>query len=313
MSTMQVEEIYVKAVEKAAKSTVGVRTANGPMPHPFHCHPMQGLGSGVVLSKEGHILTSWHVINDSKRIVVALHDGVIVGGEVIGVDHETDVAVLKVEADGLVPAEFGDSEALRLGQPILAIGNPLGLAGGPTVTSGVVSSLRRHVHLGHRGANPLIQTDAAINPGNSGGPLVDLNGRVIGIAASHIPHAEGIGFALPSNLVLKVAEEIRQNGRVARPWLGIVGYEMDRRIAYFYGLNVNSGIFLTELTQDGPAMRAGARVGDVIRSLDGAEIRDMPDLTNILTGKKIEDKMQMEVERNGQRKQLQVTLGTRPF
>ncbi len=313
VSSMQTEEIYIAAVEKAARSTVSVRTANGAIPHPFHCYPMQGVGSGLVLSKEGHVLTSWHVVDDSARIMVALPDGRMVGGEVVGIDRETDVAVLKIDADGLVPAEFGDSDSLRLGQPILAIGNPLGLAGGPTVTSGVVSSLRRHIHPGHRGANPLIQTDAAINPGNSGGPLIDLNGKVVGIAAAHIPHAEGIGFALPSNLVRKIADEILSEGRVARPWLGIVGYEVDRRIAYFYGLSSNSGIFVTELTQDGPAGRAGARVGDVIRGLDGKEVRDMTDLTTILADKKTDDRTQMEVERNGQRRALQITLGTRPF
>jgi len=310
---MQIEDVYISAVEKAAKSTVSVRTANGPMNHPFHCFPMQGVGSGLVLNDKGHILTSWHVIRDSNRIVIALPDGNIVGSEVVGVDRETDVAVLKVDQDGLVPAEFGDSDALRLGQPILAIGNPLGLAGGPTVTSGVVSSLRRHIHPGHRGANPLIQTDAAINPGNSGGPLIDLSGRVVGLAAAHIPHAEGIGFAIPSNLVKKVVEEIIHNGRVARPWLGIVGYELDRRIAYFYGLAATRGIFISELTTGGPAEKAGARVGDVISSLAGTDIQDMEDLTSVLRTKQVEETIQMEVERNGQKKRLPVTLGNRPF
>jgi serine protease Do len=310
---MQIEEMYIDAVEKAAKSTVSVRTANGPMDHPFHCFPMHGIGSGLVLNDQGHILTSWHVITDSTRVMVALPDGRIMGSEVIGTDRETDVAVLKIECDALVPAEFGDSDELRLGQPILAIGNPLGLAGGPTVTSGVVSSLRRHMHPGHRDANPLIQTDAAINPGNSGGPLIDLKGRVIGLAAAHIPHAEGIGFALPSNLVRKIAEEIVQNGRVARPWLGIVGYEVDRRIAYFYGLTTTRGIFITELTPGGPAERAGASVGDVVRSLAQIEVRNMEDLTTVLRTKRTEETTQMEVERNGQKRQLQITLGTRPF
>jgi len=310
---MQTEEIYINAVEKAAKSTVSVRTANGPMNHPFHCFPMHGVGSGIVLSDKGHILTSWHVITDSTRVMVALPDGRILGSEVVGVDRETDVAVLKVDCEDLIPAEFGDSDELRLGQPILAIGNPLGLAGGPTVTSGVVSSLRRHIHPGHRGATPLIQTDAAINPGNSGGPLIDLKGRVIGVAAAHIPHAEGIGFAIPSNLIKKISDEIIQSGRVARPWLGIVGYEVDRRIAYFYGLTTNRGIFITELTPGGPAEKAGVRVGDVIHSLAQSDVQNMEDLTTVLRMKKIEETTSMEVERNGQKRQLQVTLGTRPF
>jgi S1-C subfamily serine protease len=310
---MQTEEIYINAVEKAAKSTVSVRTANGPMNHPFHCFPMHGVGSGIVLSDKGHILTSWHVITDSTRVMVALPDGRILGSEVVGVDRETDVAVLKVDCEDLIPAEFGDSDELKLGQPILAIGNPLGLAGGPTVTSGVVSSLRRHIHPGHRGTTPLIQTDAAINPGNSGGPLIDLKGRVIGVAAVHIPHAEGIGFAIPSNLVKKISDEIVQSGRVARPWLGIVGYEVDRRIAYFYGLTTNRGIFITELTPGGPAEKAGVRVGDVVHSLAQSDVQNMEDLTTVLRMKKIEETTSMEVERNGQKRQLQVTLGTRPF
>lgn len=309
---MSTEETYIKAVEKATRSTVSVNTASGSM-HAFHCHPLYGVGSGLVLDSQGHILTSWHVVRDASRTVVALPGGEIADCEVVGVDRETDMAVLRTEVTGLTPAEFGDSDLLRLGQPVLVVGNPLGMAGGPTVTSGVISSLHRHIHAGGGGLGPFLQTDAAINPGNSGGPIIDLSGRVIGVAAAHIPHAEGIGFAVPGNQARDIAAEIVRNGRVLRPWLGIVGLELDRRVARFYGLGSSRGIFITEVAEDGPAGSVGIRTGDVLRTMDGKDLSAMEDLTSVLRGKGVDEPVSIDVERNGKRRSVNVTLGTRPF
>lgn len=310
---MGIEDTYCKAVAKAAKSTVSLRTANDPMGLQYGCFPSRGIGSGVILDDNGHIMTNWHVIQDSRKIIVALPDGQVVGGEVLGADRETDIAVVKVTAEGLVPAEFGDSDSLKLGQPILAIGNPLGLAGGSTVTSGVVSALSRSLRMGMGGELHVIQTDAAVNPGNSGGPMVDLNGRVVGIAAAQITHAEGISFGIPGNMAKDAAEEMIKNGRITRPWLGIVGYELNRRVAQFYGIAATRGILITEASANGPADEAGAQVGDVICGIADKEVPGMEELTAALRAQDIGDSLNLEVKRNGKKKKLQVTLGTRPF
>src|SRR3990170_1222553 len=195
----ELQDAYTHAVEQAAKSVVSVGTTAVPVGPPFGPYPRRGHGSGVVFDDQGHVLTSHHVVAKAERLFVGLADGRVLSGKIVGADEETDIAVVRIEAGGLHPSALGDSDALKVGQPVLAIGNPLGLAGGPTVTSGVISSLRRNLQ--HHDADGLrmIQTDAAVNPGNSGGPLVDLAGKVVAINTATIPFAEGIGFAVPIN------------------------------------------------------------------------------------------------------------------
>src|SRR5256712_7784385 len=264
----ELQDAYTKAVERAWASTVNVGVAGAPYPQQgrWGPWPRRGSGSGVVMDHEGNIITNHHVVTEAEKILVTFRDGRVLPGSVVGSDEDTDVGVIKVEGDGVKPAEFGDSDKLKVGQPVLAIGNPLGLSGGPTVTSGVVSSLRRSLDLGSGGLK-VIQTDAAVNPGNSGGPLVDLEGKVVAINTVTIPYAEGIGFAIPTNAALKVAKELLQSGRVARPWLGVAGYDVDRRLAGYYGLTVSRGVFLGEVNENGPAAAAGLEVGDVIVSV----------------------------------------------
>ena len=264
------------------------------------------------MDTHGRILTNAHTVDGAERILVGLGDGRVLGGAVLGADEDTDIAVVKVEGDHLAPAEFGDSDKLKVGQPVLAIGNPLGLPGGPTVTSGVVSSLHRSIQIGDGDGLQVIQTDAAVNPGNSGGPLVDLQGRIIALNAATIPYAEGIGFAVPINAALDVARQIIDHGRAQRAWLGVVGYDVDARIARYYGLPVSQGVFVVELSEGGPAAGAGLRVGDVVTSLDGRPLTAVSDLVEALRGKKIGDTVAVEIERQGTKK-IQVTLGTRPF
>ncbi len=306
------EAAYTQAVERAGASTVSISVAGAFHGPPFRPYPRRGLGSGVVMDREGRILTNAHTVDGAQRILVGLGDGRVLGASVLGADEDTDIAVVKIEGDHLQPAEFGDSDRLKVGQPVLAIGNPLGLPGGPTVTSGVVSSLHRNIRLGDGDGLQVIQTDAAVNPGNSGGPLVDLQGRVVALNAATIPYAEGIGFAVPINAALDVARQIIEHGRAQRAWLGVVGYDVDRRVANYYGLPVSQGVFLVELSEGSPAVAAGLRVGDVITALDGKPVTEVADLVEALRGRKIGDSVEVDVERQGARK-VRATLAARPF
>ncbi len=262
---------------------------------------------------EGHILTNRHVVDEGRRIIVTLNDGRILGGSVIGGDEETDIAVVKVEGEKLTPADFGNSDELKVGQPVLAIGNPLGLSGGPTVTSGVVSSLRRSLQMGNGNGLKMVQTDAAVNPGSSGGPLVDIRGRVVAINTATVPYADGIGFAIPINAVLSIARQIIEHGQVRRPWLGIMGYDVSRRVAHRYGLRTSRGVLVVEVTSESPAEGAGLRVGDVVLSIDGDEVASVGDLVDVLKSKKIGAEVNLEVERHGETIEAKANLGTRPF
>lgn len=306
------EAAYTQAVERAGASTVSISVAGAIPRPPFRPFPRRGIGSGVVMDARGRILTNAHTVDGAERILVGLADGRVLGGAVLGQDEDTDVAVVQVGGDGLHPAEFGDSDRLKVGQPVLAIGNPLGLPGGPTVTSGVVSSLHRNIRLGDGDGLEVIQTDAAVNPGNSGGPLIDLQGRVIALNAATIPYAEGIGFAVPINTARQIAAQIIEHGKAQRPWLGVVGYDVDRRLAQYYGLPVSQGVFLVELSEGGPAGAAGLRVGDVLTSLDGRPLASVADLVEGLRGRQIGQSVEIGFERQGA-KNLRITLGTRPF
>lgn len=309
----ELQEAYTKAVERAAESTVKVSVADGPLGPSFGFHPRQGLGSGIVLDREGHILTNQHVVMRAEKVVVMLGDARILAGTVVGSDEETDVAVVQVHETDLKPAECGDSDRLKVGQPILAIGNPLGLPGGPTVTSGVVSSLQRSLQLRTGDGLKVIQTDAAVNPGNSGGPLIDLEGRVIGITNVTIPFAERIGFAIPINTALSVARDLIAHGRVRRPWLGIVGYDVNRRLAQYYGLPASRGVFVVEVSRGGPAEASGLQMGDVLVSFAGKQIAALADLLDALREQKIEDTVDVEVDRQGRQMRFRVGLGLRPY
>ncbi len=312
----QLQEAYIQAVEKAAASTVNIGSAVAPWGPHGRQWPRHGFGSGVVYDAQGHILTNSHVVGEAERILVTLGDGRSLEGRLVGDDEETDVAVIRVEATDLKPAEFADSEKLRVGQPVLAIGNPLGLAGGPTVTSGVVSSLHRNLRrdwLPYGDGLKVLQTDAAVNPGNSGGPLVDLEGRVIAITAATMPWAEGIGFAIPINDARRIADELIAHGRIPRPWLGVAGYDMNRRIAQQYGLSTTRGVLVTEVKPESPAAEASLHVGDVLTSIGDKTLEDLGDLIEALRQAKIGDTVVVEVDRQGRKVHANVHLGTRPF
>lgn len=307
------QDAYIQAVEKAGASTVNVGTARRPGGPPWGPWPRRGVGSGVVLDAKGHILTTHHVVDGADKVIVTFSDGRVLSGTVVGADEETDIAVVRVDATDIPPADYANSDELKVGQPVLAIGNPLGLPGGPTVTSGVISSLRRHLGRGPGDGFPVIQTDAAVNPGNSGGPLVDLRGRVVAINTATIPYAEGIGFAIPINAALAAARDLVAHGHVQRPWLGVGGYDVDRRLAAYYGLPTHHGVFTAEITAGSPAEAAGLQVGDVITSIGKKPLTGVADLVEALREHSIGDAVEVEAERRGQKVRVKATLGPRPW
>ena len=274
-----------------------------------------GAGSGVIISSDGYILTCAHVVDGASNITVTIGDQDYTA-TLVGEDTTSDVAVIKIDATGLTPATVGDSDGLKVGESVMAVGNPLGELGG-TVTSGIVSALNRSVSIqGTSSVNTmsLIQMDASVSPGNSGGGLFNMNGELVGIvnAKSSDSDAEGLGFAIPVNDAIKVAQELLQNGYVTgRPYLGISYYGVtDAQTAAQLGVN-SYGVYIVEVVKGGPAEKAGLKAGDRIVSIDGSEVGTQSDLGTLMQNYKAGDTMEITVARDGQMQTVQVTLGER--
>lgn len=260
----------------------------------------RGTGSGVIYSKDGYIATNNHVVEGASEIIVSLPDGRTVKGKVLGADAVTDLAVVKIDADNLPVAQFGDSDTLQVGEPAIAIGNPLGLEFRGSVTAGVISALNRSIEIGERKFN-LIQTDAAINPGNSGGALVNADGDVVGINSAKIAVSgvEGIGFAIPVNIAKPILEELVSRGRIARPYLG--ASLMDKEVAERYGfeIDLHNGIFLVKVLPNSPAAKADIRPGDIILKFNGQKVTNAVELRTKLAECKVGDSVDVVIMRNG--------------
>ena len=272
-----------------------------------------GAGSGVVISSDGYILTCAHVVSGASNITVTIGD-TDYPATVVGEDDTSDVAVLKIDATDLTPATVGNSDSLAVGESVLAVGNPLGELGG-TVTSGIVSALNRSVSIqGSSSVNTmsLIQMDASVSPGNSGGGLFNMNGELVGIvnAKSSDSDAEGLGFAIPVNDAVKVAQELLENGYVTgRPYLGISYYAVtDAQTAAQLGVNAY-GVYIVEVVKGGPADKAGLQAGDRIVSVDGSEVATQSDLGTLMQNHKAGDAIEITVARGGQMQTVNVTLG----
>ena len=309
----ELQEQVANVVKKLTRSVVNITTTR-LLPSVFLLLvPVKGVGTGFIIDDEGHVVTNAHVLTDVRRAEVYLNNGEMVEARLVGKDPWTDVAVMKIKGSDLEPVELGDSDKLSVGQFVIAIGNSFGLAGGPTVTFGVISALGRHIRT-ERGPllAGLIQTDAAINPGNSGGPLVDLEGKVIGMNTAIIPYAQGIGFAIPINLVSKVAKDLIRLGFVRRPWLGINGVDVDPKMARHYGLGVSKGALVVNVIRGGPAWQAGLRSGDVIVAIQGVEVKGMDDLIGQIWEETPGSKVEVTVVRRGKLMKLNVVLGTTP-
>lgn len=269
----------------------------------------RGTGSGVIYDKAGYIATNNHVVEGASEIIVSLPDGRTFKGKVLGADAVTDLAVVKIDADNLPVAEFGDSDTLQVGEPAIAIGNPLGMEFRGSVTAGVISALNRSIEIGERKFN-LIQTDAAINPGNSGGALVNADGEVVGINSAKIAVSgvEGIGFAIPVNTAKPILDELSHKGRVARPYLG--ASLMDKDIAQRYGfeIDLHGGIYLVKVVAGSPAAKAGIRPGDIILSFNGSKVSSAVDLRKKLSECKVGDRVDVQIWRNDQTQNVVVVL-----
>lgn len=306
------EENIVEVVEKVTKSVVNINTLRVFHDVFYRVVPVKGMGSGFILDERGYILTNNHVIEKAERIVATLTDGRVLEGELVGAHRSSDVAVIKIDADKLTATELGDSDNLRVGQRVFAIGNPFGLAGGPTVTSGVISALNRTIHSSRGVFKDLVQTDAAINPGNSGGPLIDTAGRVIAISTAIIPYAQGIGFAIPINAAKYSSRDIILHGAVRRPWLGISGLNLTKEVADYYELPVMKGVLVVNIASESPADKAGIREGDIILEFDNKRVDRVEELQSILQERKPGDKAELTILRGIKKGQLEVILERAP-
>ena len=286
---------------------------------PFGPQEGEGVGSGVIYRKDGYIVTNAHVVQDSNWVNVAFADGSTERGNVVGKDETTDIAVVKVDRTDLPAAKFGNSRDLIVGQRAVAIGSPSGFQS--TVTSGVISGLNREVPADLTGGQQdvslvdLIQTDAAISPGNSGGALADQNGEVIGINVAYLPPAqtgaENIGFAIPSDTATSVADQLIDNGRAVHPYLGVSLADLTPGIAKQFGIALDSGALVTEVASGGPAEKAGIKQRDVITALGSSKIKDSGDLIAALRDYKPGVSVTLTVNRNGEQRNVDLTLGDR--
>ncbi|TLX96972.1 MAG: PDZ domain-containing protein [Thaumarchaeota archaeon] len=312
MELSDLNDQIIKAVEKLSGSVVSIDSVRLARDYRFGVVPLEGQASGVIIDSTGYIVTNNHVIDGAAKVQVTLKDGRTFVGEVVGTDPATDVALVRVDGVNLPAANLGDSESLKAGQIVLAIGNALGLPGGPSVSMGVIGALGRPLPGTDFVLEGFIQTDAAINPGNSGGPLADLSGNVIGINTAMIPFAQGVGFAIPTHTVNRVVEQILRHGRVVRPFLGISGVDMNPAMARRFNLPVDSGVLLAEVGRDTPAYEGGLRSGDIIVRVGDQEVKQMRDLLLSLSGVSVGNVLRIRFVRGGRENETSVRLVESP-
>ena len=306
LPTVEVVKILTPSVVQIVTEVAGMGFGNAPS-------PQKGVGTGVVLDNDGHILTNNHVVSGAQRITVTFSDGRSFSARVIGTDLSTDLAIIRVDAENLVPAMLGESSELQVGQDVIAIGHALGLPGGPTVSKGVVSALGRSIDTDQQNTIiDLIQTDASINPGNSGGPLVNNSAEVIGINTAIITGSQGIGFAINIDDAKEVARQLMGQGFVRRGFLGITPINLTPGIAMQLGLPVTAGVLVIRVYTDLPAGEAGLLPEDIIIELGGVPIRNTGELAKFLISHQPGETVGIVLVRDGSRFTGEVTLGDRP-
>ncbi len=313
------------AAQRASAAVVSINTSKAPERHPSvndpwfrfffgdqGTMPQAGLGSGVIISPDGYILTNNHVVEGADEIEVVLNDSRRTRAKVIGTDPESDLAILKVALDRLPVITLGNSDSLQVGDQVLAIGNPFGV--GQTVTSGIVSALGRN-QLGINTFENFIQTDAAINPGNSGGALVDVNGTLMGINTaiySRSGGSMGIGFAIPVSTAKQVLESIVRDGVVTRGWIGVEPAELSPELMETFGVKARRGVLITGVLQNGPAAQAGIRPGDVVVEVGGKQIAAVSELLSQVAALKPGTAASFRLQRREESVEVKVTPGVRP-
>lgn len=313
------------AAQKASSAVVSISTTKAAIRDPRSSdpwfrfffgdqdqEPRAGLGSGVIVSPTGYILTNNHVIEGADEIEVMLNDSRKATAKVIGTDPETDLAVLRINLDKLPVVVIGDSDAIQVGDQVLAIGNPFGV--GQTVTSGIISALGRN-QLGINTFENFIQTDAAINPGNSGGALVDSQGNLLGINTaiySRSGGSMGIGFAIPMSTARQVMEGLVKDGQVTRGWIGVEPNELSPELAETFGVKARQGVIITGVLQNGPGAQAGIRPGDVITAVAGVEVHNVAQLLTRVAALKPGTASRISLQRQDAQIELDVIPGVRP-
>ncbi|MCF6246986.1 MAG: DegQ family serine endoprotease [Desulfobacula sp.] len=266
------------------------------------------LGSGFIISKDGYIVTNNHVIKDADKIKVILHDNKEYDAKVIGTDPMTDLALIKIEAKKLKPLTFGSSSDIKVGSWVVAIGSPFGLE--QTVTAGIVSAKGRIIGSGPY--DDFIQTDASINPGNSGGPLLNMDGEVIGINTAIIRSGQGIGFAIPSDMAQGIIDQLTEQKRVSRGWMGVAIQNITEKLAKYYGIEETRGVYIAKVYEGDPADNAGIMVGDVIIQINNKKIDSSRDLSRTVASHFVGKTIKVKLIRNGDEKTIKVKLGKRP-
>ena len=323
------EEVNINVFQKVHPAVVNITTTTLSYNFWMQPIPTEGQGSGVIIDRKGYILTNNHVVENAQEIIVTMSGDIKMSATLVGRDPASDLAVIKIPSEGIdVIAPLGDSDAVKVGQKAIAIGNPFGF--GHTLTTGIVSALNRSIiNSDNVQIDNLIQTDAAINPGNSGGPLLNSSGEVIGINTVIYTHSggyEGIGFAIPINRAKEVAAELITTGRVARPWLGIIQIST-RELSEYLDLGVNNGVLILQVISGSPADRAGLKGGnrsiiigryrlpiggDIITAIDDDPISAETDIDRVLNKKKVGDTVNLKIYRNGRLMEISVTLMERP-
>tara|TARA_B100001093_G_scaffold202160_1_gene194176 strand:+ start:473 stop:1885 length:1413 start_codon:yes stop_codon:yes gene_type:complete len=312
---IQASKARAELVQSAQKSVVHIKVERKlvNVMGPFQNQPRQeGSGSGAIVRSDGYILTNHHVVGEADKITVQLYDGQELKARLIGTDPATDISVIKIEGKDMPILQMGDSDNILVGESVIAIGNPFGLS--HTVTFGIVSAKGR-TGMGIAEYEDFIQTDAAINPGNSGGPLVDLEGKIVGVNTAIFSRSggyQGIGFAVPINMALRVMTELIENGQVSRGWLGVGIQDMTPELAKAFGLDQAKGSLVTGVMPGTPAERAGLQKGDAILRLNGSTIENSNGLRNLIAEARADAKVDLDLVRNKVPMTLSVRLDERP-
>jgi S1-C subfamily serine protease len=323
------EQINVSVYKKALPSVVNITSTSYAFNFFYGVMPQQGMGTGFILDKEGHILTNYHVVRDAQRVEVTLYNRKKYKAQVIGRDPAHDLAVVKIDAAGLTPAVLGDSRSLLVGQKVFAIGNPFGLNG--TMTRGIISSIRPVETPSGPPIDDAIQTDAAINPGNSGGPLLNSRAEVIGINSMIITggseQSSGVGFAIPINTAKALLSDLVTRGTVLRPTLGVTGLPIGPELADELGLESDYGVLVQRVNPGSGAAAAGIRAGneraylgnvqivlggDLIVAIDGQDVQDLQDIARVMNSHRVGDTVTVTIVRGKRKLDLKVTLGQAP-
>ena len=310
------EEDITKVLDKTIKCVVGISKIKNTGSSIFLNNSTSelGLGTGMIISENGYILTNWHVAgNKYSNCYITLENGNVYNGNVVWADSDLDLAIVKISASNLNHINLGDSDNIKIGEKTYAIGNPIGVEFQRTVTSGIVSGINRTIKIEENNETSymedLIQTDATINPGNSGGPLINSKGEVIGINSVKIKEAEGIGFAVPINIIKPILESFVNNGTFEEAYLGIFAYDKGIIPYLDSSIDFETGVYVAQISADGPSKSSGLKIGDIITKIDNISINKMSELRNYIYTKKVGEEVSLTFLRNKKEKIIKIKLG----